>query len=117
MALFLEISDGVMKQVALLALRYPDKPISSIIEECIIYGAQNLSGSQSQSTVQKNTGDLFNSPVLQEDIDRINNISSNVAIRAQEEADSMVVYSEDEAGDALSSLGEAIYNDDGSIEL
>lgn len=118
MAILFEFSEDILKQAALIAAKYPDRTILSIVEECFMYGARSLYSDAPRPVPpeRKPVEDMFNKPIPQEDIDRINSIASSISIKAQEDMES-IVYDDDEVGDALSDLSEAIYNEDGSIEF
>lgn len=114
MAILLELSELVIKQAALIASRYPNKTLLSVIEECFEYGAKSLYSDAPKPVPpqRKPPEEYFTTPIEDRIVDSITQNITSIAQQAQSEYST--VYSDE---DLPENLGEPIVNPDGSFEL
>lgn len=117
MAILFELSESIVKQASLVASKYPDRSLLSVIEECFNYGVKSLYSDAPKPIPPKKVienKELFNEPLEEDKIENIRDITDYVIGQAKQEIDDMVCYSDEEIPDSLS---EPVLNSDGLFEL
>ena len=116
MAILFELSESIVKQAALIASKYPDRTLLSIIEECFNYGAKSLYTDAPKPVPPKRVYDeekYFSTPVKEERIDSIQESIYSITEKARQDIEG-INY---DAEDIPESLSNPIINSDGSIEF
>ena len=116
MAILFELSESIIKQAALIAAKYSDRSLLSIIEECFEHGARSLYTEVQRPVPVKrpevSLKELYSEPPTQEEMDNINSITNSVIKQAQEKAEEL--ESAEEWSDSYSDF---VINKDGLYEL
>lgn len=110
--IFFEMPEEVLKQATLIASRYPDKTILSIIEECFNYGAKSLyTDAPKPVPVEKREPD-FSQKINSSLINTISSFSNSMVDKSQDE-----VYASYEDEDIPDSYGTPVVTGNGLFEL
>ena len=116
MTILFELSESIIKQSALIASKYPDRSLLSIIEECFNYGVKSLYSDSPKPVPPRRTyekEDYFNSPIEVSTLESIQSTVNFVTEQAKQDLNG-TVYNEDELPESLS---DPIINSDGSFEF
>lgn len=115
MAILFELSESIIKQAALIASKYPDRTLLSIIEECFNYGVKSLYSDAPKPVPpqRKSMQEYFSEPINENIMESIQSTVKSVTEQAKFNLEG-TVYSEDEIPESLS---EPIINSDGLIEF
>lgn len=110
--IFFEMPEEMLKQATLIASRYPDKSILSIIEECFNYGAKSLYTDAPKPVLKEIKEPDFKQEVPNSLIRGIHSLSASMANSSQDE-----IYSSYEEDDIPESYGTPIITEKGLFEL
>lgn len=115
MAILFELSEEMVKQASLIASKYSDRTLLSIIEECFNYGVRSLYSDAPKPVPpqRKLIHEYFRTPVSKEIIEDLQQSIDSVAEQAQQDIEG-IVYSEEEIPD---SLGKPVLSSEGLFEL
>ena len=107
---YIGLSEDILKQASLISLKYSDKDINSVIEECFYYGVRSLYADVPKpflkEIIQKEES---NTPIPDTLRDNITSVIEN----ARNQADEYSSITED----IPSSYGDAVLTEDGLFEL
>lgn len=116
MAILFELSEGIVKQAALIASKYPDRTLLSVIEECFNYGAKSLytDAPKPVPPSKRLVQECFNTPVHKEELYSVQGMVDDVVKQARMEADEIEGICYDDIPD---DYGMPCINSNGEFEL
>lgn len=110
--IFFEMPEEVLKQATLIASRYSDKTILSIIEECFNYGAKSLYTDVPKPVPPERKEPEFNQKIDPVYLNKIKEMSEQMADSSQD-----AVYESYDEEDIPESYGKPVITADGFFEL
>jgi hypothetical protein len=116
MAILFELSEGIIKQAALIAAKYPDRTMLSVIEECFNYGAKSLytDAPKPVPPPKRLIQECFTTPVHEDTLYGIQNTIDDVVGQAKQEAEEIEGICYDDVPD---DYGIPSINSNGEFEL
>ena len=110
-------NDSIISTSYLIASKYSDKSLLSVIEECFEYGARSLYSDSPKPVptkrIEKPIEELYSEPPTKEEMNNINAITSSVIEQAQEKVENL----EEDIGEWSDSYSDFVVSADGLYEL